>query len=82
VKLLVKLRVRVGSKGQIIIPKISRRSSTMKIFIDSNILIYLNDKMPEHEARLVESFWLDLLINHTLYTNILVLDEVVYISRN
>jgi len=44
-------------------------------------LYILNAKMPEHEARLVESFWLDLLINHTLYTNILVLDEVIYISR-
>ncbi len=53
----------------------------MKIFIDASLLVYLNVKMPEHEARLIEDFWLDLLVNHTLYTNILVLDEVIYISK-
>ena len=37
--------------------------------------------MPEEEARLIEEFWLNLIENHILYTNILVLDEVVYVSR-
>jgi len=53
----------------------------MKIFIDSNLLVYLNVPMPEEQARLVEAFWRDLLEKHELYTNFLVLDEVVYISR-
>ena len=53
----------------------------MKILIDANLLIYLNARMPEYEARLIDNFWLDLLLNHTLYTNLLVLDEVVYISK-
>ncbi len=52
----------------------------MKLFIDANLLIYLNIKLPEEEARIIEDFWLDLL-NHKLFTNILVLDEVIYISR-
>ncbi|WFO74741.1 type II toxin-antitoxin system VapC family toxin [Desulfurococcaceae archaeon MEX13E-LK6-19] len=53
----------------------------MKIFVDASLLIYLNVKLPENEARLVEQFWLDLLLNHDIYTNILVLDETIYISK-
>ncbi|MCD6358014.1 MAG: type II toxin-antitoxin system VapC family toxin [Thermoproteales archaeon] len=53
----------------------------MKVFIDSSLLIYLNVRMPDHEARLIEEFWLDLLLNHLLYTNILALDETIYVSK-
>jgi len=53
----------------------------MKVFVDSSLLVYLNVKMPEEEARLIEDFWLDLLSNHTLFTNIIVLDETIYISK-
>jgi len=53
----------------------------MKIFIDASLIIYLNVRLPGHEARLVEEFWLDLLLNHTLYTNILALDEAIYVSN-
>ena len=53
----------------------------MKIFVDASLLIYLNVKLPENEARRVEQFWLDLLLNHDVYTNILVLDETIYISK-
>jgi len=52
----------------------------VRIFVDANLLIYLNVKLPEFEARLIEDFWLDLLSNHELYTNVLVLDETIYIS--
>ena len=38
----------------------------MKVFVDSCLLVYLNVKMPEAEAKLVEDFWLDLLLNHLL----------------
>ena len=37
--------------------------------------------MPMDEARVIENFWLDLILNHSLYTNILVLDEVIYVSK-
>jgi len=53
----------------------------MKVFVDASLLVYLNVKMPDEEAELVENFWLNLLLNHLLYTNILVLDEAIYISR-
>ncbi len=53
----------------------------MKIFVDASLLIYLNVKMPEDEAKLVEDFWLNLLLNNLLYTNVLVLDEVIYVSK-
>lgn len=53
----------------------------MRVFVDSSLLVYLNVRMPDREARLVEEFWLDLLLNHLLYTNVLVLDEAIYVSR-
>ena len=33
----------------------------MKVFIDANLLIYLNVPMIEEEARLIEDFWLELV---------------------
>ncbi len=53
----------------------------MKVFVDASLLIYLNVKMPEDEAKLIEDFWLNLLLNNLLYTNVLVLDEVIYVSK-
>ena len=53
----------------------------MKVFIDANLLIYLNVRIPEDFAKRLESFWIDLLRNHELYTDILVLDETIYISK-
>lgn len=53
----------------------------MKIFVDASLLIYLNVKMPEDEAKLIEDFWLNLLLNNLLYTNVLVLDEVIHVSK-
>jgi len=52
----------------------------LKVFIDANILIYLNVPLPEEEARIIEEFWLSLVKQHELYTNALVLDETIYIS--
>ncbi len=53
----------------------------MKVFVDASLLVYLNVKMPDDEAKLVEDFWLDLLSNHLLYINALVLDEAIYVSK-
>ena len=52
----------------------------MSVFTDSSLLVYLNVRLPEHEARLVEDLWLDLISNHEVYTNILALDETIYVS--
>lgn len=53
----------------------------MKIFVDASLFIYLNVRMPEKEAEVIEKFWLNLVLNHMLYTNLLVLDEVIYVSK-
>jgi len=53
----------------------------MKVFVDASLLVYLNVKMSDEEAELIEDFWLNLLLKHLLYTNILVLDEAIYVSR-
>ena len=52
----------------------------MKVFVDASMLIYLNTWTPEDDARKVEELWLDLIKHHELYTNVLVLHEVIYIS--
>ena len=44
-------------------------------------LIYLNVRMPDDEAKIVEEFWERLLRIHELFVNLLVLDEVIYVSR-
>jgi predicted nucleic acid-binding protein len=53
----------------------------MRIFADASLLVYLNVPMPEEQTRLVDSFWRSLLTEHELFTNLLVLDEVVYVSK-
>ncbi len=46
-----------------------------------SLLIYLNVRMPDDEAKIVEEFWERMLRNHELFVNLLVLDEVIYVSR-
>jgi predicted nucleic acid-binding protein len=49
--------------------------------VDASLLIYLNVPMPESQAQLIDSFWKNLLSKHETFTNLLVLDEVIYISK-
>ncbi len=53
----------------------------MKVFVDASLLIYLNVPMPEDQAQLIDSLWRDLLSEHEVFTNLLVLDEVIYVSK-
>lgn len=53
----------------------------MKVFVDANLLIYLNVGLPPEEARILHVFWAELVKSHALYTNALVLDEALYVSR-
>jgi len=53
----------------------------VKVFVDASLVVYLNVKMPVEEAELVERFWLELLKEHELYTNVLALDEAIYVSQ-
>lgn len=48
--------------------------------MDASLIIYLNVKLPEDEARRIEDFWLKLL-GENLYTDVLVLDEAIYVSK-
>ncbi|WP_309493612.1 type II toxin-antitoxin system VapC family toxin [Candidatus Hecatella orcuttiae] len=51
----------------------------MKAFLDSNLLVYLNT-MTGEERKSIDKFFRKLL-NETLFTNMLVLDETLYISK-
>jgi len=53
----------------------------MKVFVDAGLFIYLNVPMREEQAQLVDSFWRNLLSEHEVFTNLLVLDEVIYVRR-
>jgi len=52
----------------------------MKIFIDANLLIYLNTLKILDKRRMYENFYLELLSKYKAYTDALVLDEVIYVS--
>ena len=52
----------------------------MRVFVDASLIIYLNVRLPDEEARKIEDFWLKLL-EESLYTDILVLDEAIYVSK-
>ena len=53
----------------------------MKIFIDSNLLIYLNAIRSVEARAIYENFYLNLLSENKVYTDVLVLDELLYISK-
>ncbi len=52
----------------------------MKVFVDASLIVYLNARLPRDEAEKVERFWLRLL-REELYTDVLVLDEAIYVSK-
>jgi len=54
----------------------------VKAFIDANFLIYLNTLRDRYALSLFENFFEELLAEHVLFTDILVLDEVLYVSRS
>jgi predicted nucleic acid-binding protein len=52
----------------------------LKVFIDAPLLIYLNT-MAEARRRIFEDFYIDLIIHNKPYTDVLILDEIIYVSR-
>ena len=52
----------------------------MKVFIDSNLLIYLNVLKSTYRA-VYENFYLNLLSANKLYLDALVPDELIYVSK-
>jgi hypothetical protein len=53
----------------------------LKVFIDSNLLIYLNALKSPQKRIEYEDFYLILLSNRKAYSDVLVLDELIYISK-
>ena len=53
----------------------------MRTFIDANLLIYLNAvREPTHKRR-YRAFYEEILSSHRCFTDALVLDEVLHISK-
>ena len=53
----------------------------MKIFIDAPLLIYLNTLANSRDRILYENFYIEILTKYKPYTDVLVLDELIYISK-
>jgi len=53
----------------------------MKAFIDAPLLIYLNTVESRELRSSYENFYLDILVKYRAYTDILILDELIYVSR-
>ena len=53
----------------------------MKIFVDACLLIYLNTLADMHARSAYENFYLDLVSRYKVFVDVLVLDELIYISE-
>ncbi|MEM2434470.1 MAG: PIN domain nuclease, partial [Candidatus Bathyarchaeia archaeon] len=53
----------------------------MRIFIDSNLLIYLNTLVNRNLRIIYEDFYTRIIEENEPYTDILVLDELIYVSQ-
>jgi len=53
----------------------------LKAFVDANLLIYLNTISELATRSMYEDFFIDLARKYRLYTDDLVLDELLYISK-
>ncbi len=51
----------------------------MKIFIDASLIVYLNTPFSDSDTKIVDFY--KSLLREELYTDVLVLDEVVYVSK-
>lgn len=53
----------------------------MKIFVDSSLLIYLNAIADTKTRVIYENLYIDILTRYKPYTDVLVLDELIYVSK-
>jgi hypothetical protein len=53
----------------------------LRVFIDANLLVYLNVMSDDEERGQYERFLEGLLSSHRLFTDDLVLDELLYVSK-
>jgi len=52
----------------------------LRLFVDASLLIYLNT-LSDGEGVSYEEFYIDLVRDNTLYTDVLVLGELIYVSK-
>ena len=53
----------------------------MKVFIDVPLFIYLNTLTNSRYRALYENFYIEVLTKYKPYTDVLVLDELIYVSK-
>ncbi len=53
----------------------------MKVFVDANLLIYLNTVAEPSERMLYDDYYVKLVMESRAYTDALVIDELLFISR-
>ncbi len=53
----------------------------MKAFIDAPLFIYLNTLANLRHRALYENFYVEILTKYKPYTDVLVLDELIYVSK-
>ena len=53
----------------------------MKIFVDSSLLIYLNASKSPALRKIYEDFYISLFSDYKAYSDVIVLDELIYISK-
>lgn len=53
----------------------------MKAFLDTPLLVYLNTVASGERRRIYEAYYLELLERYKLYTDVVVLDELLYVSK-
>ena len=53
----------------------------MKVFLDANLLVYLNTLTDPETRGVYEDFYLGLVSNHRLYIDVLVLNELLMSTR-
>ena len=53
----------------------------MRAFLDTPLLVYLNTVASTERRSIYENYYLGLLEKYKLYTDVLVLDELIYVSK-
>ena len=53
----------------------------MKVFIDASLFIYLNTLTNPKYRTLYENFYVEILTKYKPYADVLVLDELIYVSK-
>ena len=51
-----------------------------KVFVDASLIVYLNIPLSKEDSEIIDSFYHKLL-GKRLYTDILALDEALYVSK-